>query len=165
MNIRLLQAEDAVLWKKFRLESFEHFPLAFASSWEEEEKVSDYQLQEWLKRNTIYGAFMNGQLVGSVGFFKQECLKESHRGLLFGMGVLPEYQRRGIGSELMSILLRHAQNEVLQLTLSVENTNQKALRLYQRYGFTIYGTEPRSLKMGDCFYDKYLMVLAFDATL
>ena len=163
MNIRLLQADDAASWKIFRLESFKHFPLAFSSSWEEEVNVSDYQLQEWLKRNTIYGAFINEQLIGSVGFFKQECLKESHRGLLFGMGVLPEYQRHGIGSELMSVLLSHAKNEVLQLTLGVESNNQVALRLYQRYGFMIYGTEPRSLKMGDCFYDKYLMVLAFDA--
>ena len=162
MNNRILHAEDAALLRTFRLESFKHFPLAFATSWEEESSITESQLQSWIQRNTIYGAFIDEQLVGSVGFFQQDCLKEAHRGTLFGMGVLPEYQRRGIGGSLMSSLLKDAKEKVLQISLSVESSNQEAVRFYQRHGFKIYSTEPRSLKMDDRFYDKYLMLLTFD---
>jgi len=31
-------------------------------------------------------------------------------------------------------------------------------RLYERHGFKICGIEPRALKVGDRFYDEYLMV-------
>lgn len=47
----------------------------------------------------------------------------------------------------------------MQLHLMVVTTNQMALKLYQKNGFRIYGTEPRSLKIGDIFYDEHMMVL------
>ncbi|MFZ4115357.1 MAG: GNAT family N-acetyltransferase [Chthoniobacterales bacterium] len=163
MNIRLLHEEDWMVWKAFRHETLIHFPLAFSSSMEEEEKLTDQQFKDWITRNTIYGAFFENQLIGSVGFFKLDCSKERHRGVLFGMNVLSAYQRRGIGGELMKTILRHAKNYVLQLHLTVVSTNETAVRLYERHGFRIYGTEPRSLKVDDRFYDHHLMAVLFDA--
>lgn len=163
MNIRLLHEEDWMIWKAFRHQTLIDFPLAFSSSMEEEEKLTDQQFQDWIKRHTIYGAFIEDQMIGSVGFFKLDCSKERHRGVLFGMNVLPAYQRRGIGDELMSSIIRHAKNYVLQLHLTVVSSNETAVRLYQRHGFEIYGTEPRSLKVDDRFYNHHLMILFFDS--
>lgn len=162
MNIRVLHKEDWPAWKAHRMESLIHFPLAFSSSLEEEQRISDPTLQDWFNKHLFYGAFVEEQLVGCVGFLKMESIKESHRGLLFGIGVDKDYQRRGIGTALMKALIAHAKNHVLQLHLDVVSSNVTAVRLYERHGFTIYGTEPRSLKLNGCFYDKYLMVLPFD---
>ncbi|MCF7729236.1 MAG: GNAT family N-acetyltransferase [Chthoniobacterales bacterium] len=162
MNIRLLHEEDWNVWKAFRHQSLIDFPLAFPISMEEEERLSDQQFKDWITRNTIYGAFLEDQMIGSVGIFKLESSKEKHRGVLFGMNVLPAFQGRGLGGELMTIILKHARKDVLQLHLTVVSSNQTAVRLYQRHGFKIYGTEPRSLKVDDHFYDHHLMVLFFD---
>lgn len=162
MNIRLLREEDWIAWKSFRHQTLVDFPLAFCTGLDEEEKLSDQQFKDWITKNTIYGAFLDNELVGSIGFFIYDASKERHRGMLFGMNVLKAAQCRGIGGELMKILLHEAQNHVLQLHLTVVSTNETAVRLYERHGFRIYGTEPRSLKMNDRFYDHHLMVLRFD---
>lgn len=161
MKIKLLHKEDWLAWKDHRIQSLTHFPLSFSSSLEEEQRLSDAILQEWFNKHIFYGAFCNERLVGTVGFLRLEPLKESHRGILFGIGVDASYQRRGIGDALMSTLIAHAKNYVLQLHLDVVSTNSTAIRLYERHGFKIYGTEPRSLKWEDRFYDKHLMVLYF----
>ncbi|MBX9741929.1 MAG: GNAT family N-acetyltransferase [Chthoniobacterales bacterium] len=162
MNIRLLHQEDWLAWKKQRMESLTHFPLAFSSSLEEEMRLSETMLQEWFNKHIFYAAFCDEQLVGSIGFLRLEPIKEVHRGILFGIGVNAPYQRRGIGDALMKTLIAHAKNYVLQLHLDVVSTNSTAIRLYQRHGFNIYGTEPRSLKWEGRFYDKHLMALFFD---
>ena len=165
MNIRLLHEEDWVIWKAFRIQSLKHFPLAFASTLEEEENAPDHQFKEWLRRHTVYGAFIEDRMIGNVGFLKLDLSKERHRGILFGMEVLPEHQRCGIAQILMTSIIRHAKNYVLQLHLKVISTNETAIRLYRRHGFEIYGTEPRSLKVDGCFHDEHLMVLPFDVSL
>ena len=165
MTIRLLHEEDWRIWKDFRIQSVKHFPLAFASTLEEEQKSPDHQFQEWLRRHTVYGAFIEERLIGNVGFLKQQLFKERHRGILFGMEVLPEYQRQGVAETLMNSIIRHAKNYVLQLHLKVLSTNETAIRLYLRHGFERYGTEKRSLKVDGRFYDEDLMVLPFDGPL
>ena len=46
-----------------------------------------------------------------------------------------------------------------QIELTVESKNQRALQLYHKNGFIIYGTRPHGLKYPDGSYDNdYLMV-------
>lgn len=162
VKIRLLHQENWLEWKAHRLASLTHFPLSFSSSLEEEKRLSDATLQEWFNKHIFYGAFCDEKLVGTIGFLRLESTKEAHRGILFGIGVDAAYQRRGIGNALMKTLIAHAKNYVLQLHLDVVSTNETAIRLYQRHGFKIYGTEPRSLKWEGKFYNKHLMILFFD---
>lgn len=52
-----------------------------------------------------------------------------------GMGVLPNYREQGVGSALLQELLLIAfQNGVCKISLSVESNNP-AIRLYQKFGF------------------------------
>jgi ribosomal protein S18 acetylase RimI-like enzyme len=69
------------------------------------------------------------------------------------------YRGQGIGNALLNAVITHAKNRVIQLHLTVVTTNQTALKLYQKNGFRVYGTEPRALKIGDQFYDEHMMVL------
>ena len=48
------------------------------------------------------------------------------------------------------------------LQLTVEAGNARAQRLYRRMGFTTYGVERRSLKIGEDFHDEELMALDLD---
>jgi RimJ/RimL family protein N-acetyltransferase len=51
---------------------------------------------------------------------------------------------------------------VLQVHLSVNADNPRALALYESLGFTAYGREPRALRVKEAFFDEILMALALD---
>lgn len=43
--------------------------------------------------------------------------------------------------------------------MSVNAQNKAALRLYESLGFIAYGTEPRSTRVGELFYDEHHLAL------
>lgn len=57
------------------------------------------------------------------------------------IAVRPDFQRRGIGSRLLSWVIDRALKErgVRRAILEVRASNEVALRLYTRYGFTVVG--------------------------
>ena len=82
-----------------------------------------------------------------------------HRGDL-GISVRKDFWRQGIGSALMDRLMDFAvQAGYEQIELTVESKNSRALALYRKYGFTVYGTRPHGMKYPDGSYDDdYLMI-------
>lgn len=159
MIIQLSKKEDWKQFKTIRLEALFTHPEAFGSSFEEESNLSDEEFEQNFKKSTIFGAIQNNQLVGCAGFFICPSSKMSHRGVVFSMYIKNGYRRQGIGDALLKAIIAYAKDGVMQLHLTVVTTNQMALKLYQKNGFRIYGTEPRSLKIGDTFYDEHMMVL------
>ena len=77
------------------------------------------------------------------------------------MYVKEEFRKQGVADLLANAVIEHARKLVLQLHCNVVTSNTGAVKLYQKLGFQIYSTEPRSLKLGDKFYDEHLMVLKF----
>lgn len=162
INIRLLTQSDWLSWKTIRLEALKNAPEAFGSSYDEEANQSDEEFKSFLNGSTIFGTFIGSELVGCAGFFSLEQMKMKHRGVLCSMYVQPEHRGHGIASRLVEKVIEHAKSRVIQLHVTCVTTNPTALQLYQKHGFIIYGTEPRSLKIGDGFYDEHLMVLRLD---
>ena len=82
-----------------------------------------------------------------------------HRGEL-GISILKDYWRQGIGSALMERLIAFAEKSGYeQIELTVESKNRRAINLYMKYGFTVFGTRPHGMKYPDGSYDNdYLMV-------
>lgn len=156
-----LQEQDWELWKDIRLEALQLHPEAFGSSYEEESVWSDESFKEKLVKSDIFGAFLEGQLVGVSGFFIYDPQKLRHRGMLFTIYVKAEYRNQGIAGQLLATVIHHARSRVLQLLCSVNTGNEKAIKLYKNHGFQIFGTEPRALKIGETFHDLHLMVLKF----
>ena len=161
-EIRHLQEQDWELWKEIRLEALKLHPEAFTSSYEEEYLWVDEDFKQNLVKSDIFGAFFNNSLVGVAGFFIVERQKLKHRGLLFAFYVQKESRGQGVADRLLTTITDHARQRALQLHCSANAENESALKLYQKHGFQIYGTVPRSLKVGETFYDEHLMVLNFD---
>ncbi len=61
--------------------------------------------------------------------------------------LLPAYQGRGIGTQIIKKLMAQAVEEQRPLSLHVLKTNTPALRLYQRLGFEIVADEKIRYKM------------------
>lgn len=56
------------------------------------------------------------------------------------IAVLPDYRQRGIASQLLEALIKHAvQNGVAALHLEVRESNSAAHRLYMKFGFETDG--------------------------
>lgn len=161
MKIRLLESHDWQTFKILRLEALLQHPEGFGSSYEEESKCNDEAWRQKLCTGDLFGAFIDGELVGCAGFFIYASEKMSHRGCLFSMYTKDTHRNRGAADALIKTIIDHAEQQVIQLHLTVVTTNHAAIRLYQKNGFIIYGTEPRSLKIDNCFYDEHQMVLRF----
>jgi len=165
MDIRLLNADDAEVFWHLRLEALRNDPASFADSTEEHLETTIETARERLASgdaasNFVMGAFEDGKLIGTAGFFRRPNNKERHKGHIWGVYVRPESRGKGVASTLMKEIVSRARalDGLEQITL-VASANLPAQRLYKALGFESYGIEPRSLKIGDQYIDDVLMVL------
>lgn len=87
-------------------------------------------------------AVVNGQAVGDIFLNVQTNPRLKHVAVL-GMALHPDYWGLGIGSKLMAAVLDLADNwlNLQRVELTVNTHNAAALRLYQKHGFVIEGTQ------------------------
>jgi ribosomal protein S18 acetylase RimI-like enzyme/SAM-dependent methyltransferase len=159
MKIKMLTQEDWKIWKSFRLEALKNSPESFGSSYEEELNLPDSDFQNSLTKSDIFGVFVDNLLVCCTGFYSLNSTKTKHRGVILGMYTKAEYRGKGFASSLIRTIINHAKPRVTQLHLTCVISNIGAVALYQKHGFKIYGAEPCALKIGNTFFDEYLMIL------
>jgi ribosomal protein S18 acetylase RimI-like enzyme len=69
----------------------------------------------------------------------------------------------GIARKLFSCIRSHAlETRVLQIQLCVNADNKRAQAFYDSLGFLRFGIEPRSMRVGEKFYDEEHMILRLD---
>jgi ribosomal protein S18 acetylase RimI-like enzyme len=166
LEIRLLTQEDTQAFVELRREALECEPLAFAASIEDDRGLDPAfvrQLLDDTDERAIFGAF-TPELVGIVGIYRDPHRKAAHKAHIWGMFVRPEFRQSGIGGSLLSAAIRHIRGmvEVSQIHLSVSETAETALRLYEKHGFKIWGTEPRALGTKGRFVAEHHLVLTLE---
>lgn len=85
---------------------------------------------------------VEGTAVGVLGV--QERPDELYLGLV---ELLPAWQNRGLGTDILRWLLRRAHETHRPLSLHVLKTNPRAVALYEREGLRVVGSEPAKLLM------------------
>lgn len=167
-QIRWIGPEDAPAYQALRLAGLREAPSAFGSSHEQEkdEPVEAVRLRlsqpegsarEW----GILGAFISGQLVGTMGIRRLTAIKQRHQLQIWGVYVSPLHRGGGTARILLAEALSFARSVpgALLVKLSVNSGNLAALRLYQAAGFSVYGTEPAALCIDGELHDEHLMQL------
>lgn len=98
----------------------------------------------------------NGKCIGYAGFWNV-----SGEGGITNVAVLPEYRRQGVGSMLITEMIKTAENLKLDLlTLEVRKSNTAAQGLYSKFGFEILGERKRYYS--DNGEDAYIMTKIFN---
>lgn len=163
MAVRRLAPRDADLFRALRLEALRRAPSAFGRAFEEEAGKPLSWFGETLERNAIFATEdVPGRLAGMLGYHRDSLLKRRHIGHLWGMYVREEARGRGFGAALLQAALLHARAEVSVVQLLVGEANPGARRLYERAGFTLYGTEAASLRVDGAEAVTLLMALRLD---
>ena len=107
-------------------------------------------------------ALADETVVGWCDVFPKPRATLKHSGTL-GMGIIERYRGRGIGAELMRATLQAAKARGLtRIELTVRADNQRAKRLYEKFGFVTEGLCRRHMLVAGEYHDSYLMALLYD---
>lgn len=159
-TIRNIQRDEADIYWPLRLEALKTHPEAFGASFELSIQLPMSEVQERIHNEPddyILVAYTEeGTLAGMMGFKREHGLKLRHKGMIWGVYVAPPYRGSGLASRLLREVLdrgRHLEG-IKQINLSVVTTNESARRLYERYGFEVFGIERNALEVNGQGYDE-----------
>jgi len=103
-------------------------------------------------------AELDGVVVGNAGLHPAPAMRRRHAAML-GIAVAREAQGRGVGSALMQAICDYADEwaQILRIELSVYTDNERAIRLYERFGFVREGTHRGYALRAGAYVDSYSM--------
>ena len=165
MEIRVLDANDAVEFRVMRTEALRSEPFAFGMDTETFLAKSEDELRSQLlpveNISFTVGAFIDGKLVGSAGLFRHKMIKFRHGADLNAMYVASSARRKGVGKALVAALIERARTfEGLEMiSLTATHTQTAAIQMYRKAGFETWGKSQRTLKVGDEYADFEHMTL------
>jgi putative acetyltransferase len=95
--------------------------------------------RSWTTAEATIVAVADGRLVGSLGLWR-EPNPVTHHVASLGMLVAEEWRGRGVGSALLAEAFRWARwAGVEKLALTVYPHNERAVGLYEKFGFIVEG--------------------------
>lgn len=165
VHVRVLDAADVRPYRELMLEAYASAADAFTSTAEERAAEPDAW---WLARigrpdgaHAVFGAEVEGALVGTVAVECATKPKTKHNALLIGMYVRPHARGGGVGRALLEAVLAHAaaRADVRVVSLTVTEGNRSAVRLYEDADFVAWGTQPLAIATPSGFKGKVHMSL------
>jgi GNAT superfamily N-acetyltransferase len=169
MHVAPLVALDVPRYRELMLHGYTAAPDAFTSTAEERATEPD---SFWLKRigdpsaqSLAFGAFNDGQLIGTVTVEFTAKPKTRHKARLIGMFVHESSRGLGAGAMLVQAALTAAKGrpEVRVVTLTVTEGNSPAVSLYERCGFRQFGVEPMAIATPEGYNSKVHMWLPWES--
>lgn len=136
-------------------------PGEFNMSVEDEEKFIESHFES--PNQLFIVAEVAATIVGTVVFTGGDKPRIQHTGE-FGCSVLKDYWGLGIGTVLVESLIEWAKSSrtVKKINLKVMPDNDRAVRLYERFGFVREGLITREYFFAGQFHDNVFMGLQID---
>ncbi len=137
LKIKIRPMEEEDLMRVGEIEK-----LSFSFPW----SVNFFSLELKKKKFAHYWVIeLNEVMVGYGGYWKIK--NEAH---LVNLAIHPYYHRKGLGGKLLRHLLGDAQNNGLKIvTLETRESNKKAQRFYEKFGFKKIAVHPHYYQDAD----------------
>ena len=162
-TIRRLTSDDVEAYRAIRLEALTVSPESYGTAPENFAARPIESLRAQMQQMAFFGAFdAAGALSGIVAYGRDDGERETHRGWLMQVYVKPALRGTGAALAMLEAAVAHARTEVIQVHLMVGAHNAPAIRLYEKAGFTTYGTDPRCLLVNGRYIDEHMMVRFLD---
>lgn len=138
MEILKLSSNEAMRFKAIRLRSLLESPDAFGTKFETANNWNDENWISQVQKMHTFIATIDGPDVGVVRLVKDE--NNSEIAWIISMWIAPEARGKKVGSKLLQFVIEFAKKERFKsLKLDVVDSNQAAILLYERYGFSKNG--------------------------
>ena len=109
------------------------------------------------KSDVMFVAVDGDKVVGNAIVERNRVSRYNHRAEI-SITVLKDFWGRGIGSQLMEMMIEFAQTIGIEiLYLEARADNQRAVNLYTKYGFEAIGRYKNFFKIGNSYFDAILM--------
>lgn len=104
----------------------------------------------------------SGIVVGTLGCENGQRRRVAHCGT-FGMAVLKDWRGQGVGTAMLRCFLEWAEASpvIEKVGIGVLASNEPAIRLYQKFGFTEEGRQPKEIKIGPEQYHDVILMYRF----
>ena len=111
------------------------------------------------ERAVMVTAFDGDRIIGTADLRSAGARQRVQHRCGMGITILKEYWGVGLGSQMMQAIIDCAKDlGYEQLELEVVAENRRAISLYTKFGFTVYGCHPHKIRYADGTYaDDYLM--------
>lgn len=167
LEIRQLEAKDAEDFSALRRVVTADSPVPMGLSMDEELTRPLQGFRDQLSSpapNAAFGAFVDGALQGCAALaWTSRFASSRHKAELWGTFVAPNHRGQGIARMVAGRAIEHGRNNSLQrINLMVYIPNAPAVALYEGFGFTPYGVEPKAVFLNGQFYDCQHMTLALN---
>ena len=105
-------------------------------------------------------AEVDGAVIGTLAVEGGRYRKVKHNAVL-GISVRREWRRQGVARELMEVAQRAARASGIlrRLTLTVFETNEPAVRLYESLGYRVEGRRRGGVRLSSGYVDELIMAL------
>jgi len=121
------------------------------------EKIISFQKEHIANKSPVFYVLYNEQVIGWCDITPYKNPRLSHRGGL-GMGIIPEFRGKGLGTQLIEVSLSHAKSMGLEkVEFNVYTENFPAINLYKKFGFEEEGIIRKYRKLDGQYFDCLVM--------
>ncbi len=149
-EVRRVPSDNWRVVREIRLAALKDTPDWFRATYDEEVDQSEEWWRGFIEAGAWFIGYERDVPVGIAAAIRDAELEESDRRLI-SMWVVPAARNRGIGAELVNAATDWAREDgAKEPQLEVTETNDAAMRLYERCGFRATGrvtAHPRKLTL------------------
>lgn len=162
--MKVVDEPDLDRWEEYRdlrIMALREAPQAFL---DDVETSLTWPKEEWQRRmKAMFFAEVEGKWVGMIGGYLEDKEKTKHILNVVSFYVEPEYRGKGVGRGLVDAVITKARtlSGVRKLQLGVITTQEAAYKLYLSRGFVKAGELHGMVRVGNDYYDEYLMEYVF----
>jgi len=131
---------DEAFMRKLHKAAYHDVVVRQFGCWDDEVQYSFFT-EKWCPEKFEIIEF-DGKAIGCIS-----VSSESDKIFIFEIQLLPEFQGRGIGTELVCAEIRTARSQQKPVHLQVLRKNERARAFYERLGFVVSGTTVTHFEM------------------